>query len=284
MKYDDRVDSLIGMLKAQGFNKEAQDISDVKGMIAAYNPIDVGKAFEPTRRIEPPFKNRSTPSHSPKNPHQTFADPGEVITELNPMLEPGKGRERQIQWLVDKPLTEERIIEIQKGLEKGIIDPEIIESIWENSRPGEDKVQFGYLLGMPEFKRAKDKKKIRGRLAFIYDSLSDRGYTLLLKKLKTASIEFNKISSDTEEVHIIPSIERVYEKNKSPKEFDGKVKKWIGIHERITDIVKAFEKKYKSEVLDKIESNKLSEEDAVQTTMKLVTEADTASNAEIGKI
>lgn len=122
------------------------------------------------------------------------------------------------------------------------------------------------------------------KFAYISERLEKCGYTLLVKKFNDAVGDYKKMAAESEEVHEIPSVEQTYEKSKSPKDFGKEIKKLIGVHDKIVDLVKKFDDEYETEVLDKIDSKKLSEADAVKKTVQLVEKVDNKSDSEIDKL
>jgi hypothetical protein len=265
-----KIDSLISELVARDFNREASDVKLLKE--AMYPPLS--KVFSPTPRQPRMFSPVQRGTAPVTNKNMEFAKPGESVTRLDPVT----GIERVIKWKMEDPMPVEKKRELERKVDEGEVGIDWLQGAYDGVPEKQNKLFFGYLLG-------KEKKKtLKGRLAGISGELERRGYTLLVKKLKIATDEYNKEMQAQDEHHVIPSIENIYEKSKSPQEFENKVKKLVSVHDRITDIVKKFENEYKFKILNKAESGALSEDEAVRSTLNLVSKADAISDKTIDKV
>lgn len=277
MSYTGRFNRIIKVLNDRGLDKTAADVSEAKDAmygLPSYDP--------PYRR--PLRQSERAPNRSYRSdPNTPFAREGEFIIELNPTT----GKEELKMWdgkrLIPRKELEEMVV-------KGVMREERLSPALHNSSPeaqraakhlmelANKKRTFSNMsegeIGVPYFPRE--------RLAYISDCLEKRGYTLLVKKLKTAMEEYKE--AESEEVHKIPSIEKVYEESGSPEKFDKNIKKLKSIHDKINEVVEDFEDNYKSEVLDKYLSDDITEDEAVKTTIGLVSEADKATDSQIDKI
>lgn len=279
MSYSRRIAKIVDMLSDRGFDKKASEIVEAKeamfGDLPSYSP--------PSRR--PLMHGQRGPQRpSPSDPDTPMYKKGDFVIELNPTTM----KEELMMWngrrLVPKKEIEDMIV-------KGVMREERLLPQYDKSSP-EVKKAMTPLLELAEKSRTFSNVpsgtvgipySVQDKLAGITYSLEKRGYSLLVKKLKTAMSKYLRVSSK-EEDHKIPSIEKVYEESDSPEDFDRRIKKLKGVHEKITDIVEDFEDNYKSEVLDKVLSKEISEDEAVKSTIGLVSEADKESDRQIDKI
>lgn len=124
-----------------------------------------------------------------------------------------------------------------------------------------------------------DNTLVKEKLASILTCLDKLGYTILVKNLSNAMGDFKIASGDVVENHSIPSIEEIYEESSSPNDFSKEVKRLIGVHDKIIDLVKKFDKD-----VDKMKLDNISEDKAVKKTVKLVRDVGKATDSEINKI
>ena len=278
MSYTGRFNRIIKVLNDRGLDKTAADVSEAKDAMFGDVPMYNQGLRYPRMHSQGPVGRRS-----PSDPNTPFAREGEFIIELNPTT----GKEELKMWdgkrLIPKNELEDMVV-------KGIMREERLSPAYNNSS-SEAQRAAAHLMELAQKKRTFSNMSEgevgvpyfpRERLAYISDCLEKRGYILLVKKLKTAMEEYKK--AESEEVHKIPSIERVYEESGSPEKFDKNIKKLKDIHDKINNIVEDFEDNYKSEVLDKYLSDDITEDEAVKTTIGLVSEADKATDSQIDKI
>lgn len=267
MSYSGRLNKIIDKMNTIGFDKSAVKLSEVKEAMFGNVPNYSGNVRRPTRHGE---KNlgRPTPSDPSEHPYTK----GEFVIELNPTTM----KEELMMWDGNRLIPKK---ELENMIGRGVMREERIVSQCAKSSPGIKK-HMGPLLELAKSKRVLFPMR---RLSYITDYLDKRGYTLIVKKLKTAMEEYRIAMADSE-VHTIPSIEKVYEDSDSPADFDQDIKRLKGVHEKITDIVEEFEKDYKSEVIEKVLSKELSEDDAVKKTVDLVNKADRSSDFQADKL
>jgi len=282
MSYSKKFDKVIETLNTKGLGKEASDVSQVKD--AVFNALPLSRAFERTpRQPHMPFPDVS---HSPTDPNVKvpFAKRGEPVITLDPV----SGKEKITLWGMDKPQTREELL---TGIKTGVLTAERLTDQYSKGDASVKKFLAPLIeqtnnqgeISSPLGQGLDRRNVLRSKLASISESLDKLGYTLLVSKLASAVNEYDKVANETDEMHSIPSIEKVYEKSDSATAFRGNIKKLIGIHENILLIVKNFEKE-ESEIMDKVHSEELSEEGAVEKIIALVTKSDKASNAEISKL
>lgn len=278
MSYTGRFNRIIKVLNDRGLDKTAADVSEAKDAMFGDVPMYNQGFRYPRMHGQKPVRR------SPSDPNIPFAREGEFIIELNPTT----GKEELKMW-DGKRLIPKR--ELEDMVVKGIMREERMAPAFHNSSPEAQRAARN-LMEMANKKRTFSNMPDgevgipyypQERLSYISDCLEKRGYTLLVKKLKTAMEEYNKAASE-EEIHKIPSIEKVYEDSGSPEKFEKNIKKLKGVHDKIHDIVEDFEDNYQSDIFDKYLSDDITEDEAVKTTIGLVSEADTAIDSQIDKI
>lgn len=272
MSYSRRLNNIISTLNARGLEKVASEVSVVKeamfGVMPDYNRSILKR---------PPLhgeKNRG--QFIPSDPNTPIAKRGEPIIELDPKT----GEEKIVLWGIDRPMSQK---EIMDDIKRGAMTEERLKNEYSKAGPKERKY-LEPLIEKAQRPQVYVPYALGRKFAYISDQLKKHGYTILVDKFDRAVSEYVKCAAESKEDHSIPSVEKVYEESETPEEFGKKIKKLIGVHDKIISLVKKFDDKFESEVKDKMDSKKLSESDAVKKIVDLVTDTDKKSESEINKI
>jgi len=266
-----RLNKLTDILVENGLEKKASDISEVKEAMFGDVPYNI-----PNRMRPPLHGERNRGQFTPSDPSTPIAKRGEPVIELDP----NTGEEKVILWGIDRPLSKK---EIMQDIERGIMTEERLTD--QYSRGNTQVKRFlAPLIEKAQGPQAHVPYALGKKFAYISDQLKKHGYTILVEKFDKAVSEYKKYAAESKEDHSIPSVEKVYENSETPEEFGKKIKKLIGVHDKIISLVKKFDEELESEVKNKINSKKLSESDAVKKIVDLVTKTDKKTESEINKI
>lgn len=211
MSYSRRIDKIVSMLNDRGFDKKASEVLEAREAMIG----DLPNYSSPSRR--PLMHSQRSPQRpSPSDPGAPMYKKGDFVIELNPTTM----KEELMMWdgrrLVPKKEIEDMIV-------KGVMREERLLPQYDKSSPGVKK-EMKPLLELAEKSRTFSNipsgtvgipYSVHDKLAGITYSLEKIGYTLLVKKLKTAMSKYLRVSSN-EEDHNIPSIGKVYEESDSP--------------------------------------------------------------------
>jgi hypothetical protein len=246
MSYSGRINKIIASLNDRGFSKKASEVSEVKEAMLDISPLQSKRAYDSS---------------------------GKPIVQNDP----DTGAESVVLW--GRPMTKK---ELAHEVHFGAIDEGRLKDQFSR---GDQSVQkfLAPFIDMAQKKQGVP-RALGVKLAHISNALEKTGYTILINKFNTAVEGYLKAAAESEEEHTIPSVEKTYEKSKSLEDFGKGVKKLIRMYDNIDDLIKEFDKKYETEVLDKIESKDISEADAVKKTVQLVDKVDAKSNSEITKL
>jgi hypothetical protein len=268
MSYSRRLNSIISTLNARGLEKVASEVSEVKEAMFGEMPDYNRGTMRPPLHGE---KNRG--QFIPTDRNTPVAKKGEPVIELDPTT----GEEKIILWGIDRPLSQK---EIMQDIKSGAMTEERLKSEYSKGGPKEKKF-LAPLIEEAQGPQAYVPYHLGKKFAYISDQLKKRGYTILVDKFDRAISDYKKYAAESKEDHNIPSVEKVYEESETPEEFGKKIKKLIGVHDKIISLVKKFDEKLDSEVK---KSKKLSESDAVKKIVYLVTDTDKKTESEIDKI
>lgn len=206
------------------------------------------------------------------------------------IIDPDTNEEKIQLCNMNKPLSKK---EIENEIYKGLITKEILLDLIQR---GEKRVRFflePYIelafrrkdIMTPFGKQFRNRQYLNKRFSYIVDTLNEKGYKHLSDKLSPLIESYNKSAAvPVKEAHTIPSIENIYENSSSFSDFEDKLQNLIETYENLLDITKKFNEEYKRKILKEVGLKKLKEEDAVNATIKMVTEADRESNRELKKI
>jgi hypothetical protein len=185
-----RLNKISDILNERGFSKEASELSRIKEAALTGYPF-----FGETKHTPKLLSDRK--------PGQTFHEPtdsnikpyekGDFVIELNPTT----GKEELMLWDGKRLIPKK---EIEDMVETGAMREERLIGPYNKATPNV-KAQLRPLLEYAKSKEASGSlpsKEIgeayypAERLAYLKDCLEKRGYTLLVKKLKTAMDEYTK--------------------------------------------------------------------------------------------
>ena len=177
-----RINKIAEVLNERGFNEAASDLMGVKE--ATLTPRTPRMFGTPERSFQ-----------GPSDPHTPMYEKGDMVVELNPT----SGREEIMMWDGKKLISKK---EIEKMIDHGVMGEERIFSQYDKAPP-EMKKHIRPLMEFAKSKRMFDipagevgvPYHVRGKRARISESLHERGYTLLVKKLKTAVEEYSRFIS-----------------------------------------------------------------------------------------
>jgi hypothetical protein len=210
----------------------------------------------------------------------------------NPLiiLDPDTDEEKILLCNMKEPLSKK---DIETEINKGYITKEFL---FDQIQRGEQRVKNflePYMKLAPEGKdimtpfgrQYRKRQFLDRRFSYILNNLNERGYKHLSDELFPLIDLYNKsAASSVNEVHAIPSVENICENSNSFSDFEEKIEKLIGIYEKSVEIIKKFNELYKSKVLKKVALNKIKEEEAVNETIRIVTEADREMNKELKRL
>lgn len=188
-----RLNKISDILNERGFSKEASELKAIKEATLTGYPF-----FGETKH-SPRLLSDRTPGqtfHEPTDPNIKPYEKGEFVIELNSST----GKEELMMW-DGKRLVPKK--EIENMVETGAMREERLIGPYNKATP-DVKAQMRPLLEYAKSKEAsrntssKNIEEVRyptERLSYIKDCLEKRGYTLLVKKLKTAMDEYTKAVS-----------------------------------------------------------------------------------------
>lgn len=206
------------------------------------------------------------------------------------VIDPDTEEEKILLCNMSQPLSKK---EMEDEINKGYITKEFLfdqiqrgkQKVKRFLEPYIDRAPEGKDLMTPFGRQFRNRQFLNRRFSYIIENLNEKGYKHLSEKLYPLIDSYNKnVTASTSEAHTIPSIENIYENSNSFNDFEEKIKKLIAVYEEITGILKKFNESYKSKILKEVAVNKLNEEEAVNETIKMVTEADRESNKELKRI
>jgi hypothetical protein len=189
-----RLGKIADILNDRGFSKEASELINIK------ESTITGYPFFGEHRKQPQMLNQGQPGktfHEPTDPNIKPYDKGDFVIELNSHT----GKEELMMW-DGKRLVPKK--EIEDMVETGAMREERLIGPYNRANP-DVKEQMKPLLEYAKSKSASNSISSKGidssyypakKLAHIKDCLEKRGYTLLVKKLKTAMDEYTKTVSE----------------------------------------------------------------------------------------
>lgn len=195
MSYTGRFNKIIQILNDRGLDKTALDVSEAKDAMFGDVPMYGGGGGLRYPRMH---GQREPARRGPSGPATPFSREGEFVIQLNPT----NGKEELMMW-DGKKLIPKR--ELENLVVKGVMREERLIPAYHNSDMDAKKQAAPILemanknktfsnmsegeIGIPYFPTEK--------LSYISECLEKRGYTLLVKKLKTAVEAYHKADSES---------------------------------------------------------------------------------------
>jgi hypothetical protein len=189
-----RLNKLSDILNERGFNKEASELKSIKEAALTGYPF-----FGETKHTPRLLSDRQPGKtfHEPTDPNIKPYEKGDFVIDLNPTT----GKEELMLWDGKRLIPKK---EIEEMVSTGAMREERLIGPYNKATP-DVKAQLKPLLEFAKSKMASGSlppKEIgesnypAERLAYLKDCLEKRGYTLLVKKLKTAMDEYTKTISE----------------------------------------------------------------------------------------
>lgn len=199
MSVSEKVNKIISSLNDRGLNKWSNEVSEVKDAMLFTTPeMGQGSPWKPLGQ-RGLLGDRNKPEHTPTDPNVHPYNDGDFVLQLNPSTK----TEEPMMWNAKK----NRLVpinEVADMVDKGTMREERVFDQYENAQP-ELKAKMQPLVTSLRSKRpfsnmAPGEVGIpyypMQKMAYISDCLEKRGYTLLVKKLKTAMEEYKNLISD----------------------------------------------------------------------------------------